>query len=93
MKLRVPENVRELIRSAHPHIKRKIRVALELLVSEPETGKVLRDELAGLRSYRLGRLQIIYRLQKPGLIDIVAIGPRKTIYEDTFRLLKRETEK
>jgi len=79
--------------AADPENHAGIRVALEVLVSEPETGKVLRDELTGLRSYRLGRLQIIYRLQKPGLIDIAAIGPRKTIYEDTFRLLKRETEK
>lgn len=42
MKLRVPQNVREFVRSAHPHIKRKIRVALELSQSEPEAGKVLR---------------------------------------------------
>jgi mRNA-degrading endonuclease RelE of RelBE toxin-antitoxin system len=93
MKLRVPLDVRELVKNAHPHIKRKIRVALELLQSEPEAGKVLRDELVGLRSYRLGRLRIIYRVMQPGIIDIVAIGPRKTIYEDTFRLLKRETKK
>jgi len=43
-----------------------------------------------LRSYRLGRLRIIYRVAKPGVIDIVAIGPRKTIYEETFRLVKRQ---
>jgi mRNA-degrading endonuclease RelE of RelBE toxin-antitoxin system len=43
-----------------------------------------------LRSYRLERLRIIYRIEKPGVIDIVAIGPRKTIYEETFRLVKRQ---
>jgi len=93
MKLRAPQNVRELLGSAHPHIKRKIRVTLQLLQSEPEAGKALREELVGLRSYRLGRLRIIYRVLKAGVIDIVAIGPRKTIYEETFRLIKRETKK
>jgi mRNA-degrading endonuclease RelE of RelBE toxin-antitoxin system len=86
-KLRVPEDVRKWVRGAHPHIKRKLHAALEYIQSEPEAGNALRDELLGLRSYRIGRLRIIYRAIKPGVIDIVAIGPRKTIYEETFRLL------
>jgi mRNA-degrading endonuclease RelE of RelBE toxin-antitoxin system len=88
-RLRVPEDVRSLIRGAHPDIKRKLRAALAQIRSEPETGKAVRDELSGLRSCRLGRLRIIYRISKSGVIDIVAIGPRKTIYEETFRLVKR----
>ena len=90
LKLRAPENVRKLLRSAHPHIKRKLRAALEHIQSEPEAGKALKDQLVGLRSYRLARLRIIYRISKSGVIDIVAIGPRKTIYEETFRLVKRQ---
>ena len=89
-RLRVPEDVRALIRGAHPDIKCKLRAALAQIQSEPETGKALRDELSGLRSYRLGRLRIIYRISKFGVLDIVAIGPRKTIYEETFRLVKRQ---
>jgi mRNA interferase RelE/StbE len=89
-RLRAPEDVRALIRGAHPGIKRKLRAALAQIQSEPETGKALRDELSGLRSYRLARLRIIYRISKSGVIDIVAIGPRKTIYEETFRLVKRQ---
>lgn len=90
MKLRASEHVRELIRGAHPHIKRKLRAALEHIQSEPEAGKVLRDELLGLRSLRIGRLRIIYRVAESGIIDIVAIGPRRTIYEETFSLVKRQ---
>lgn len=89
VKLRVPQDIRDLVGGAHPQIKRKLRAALEHIQSEPEAGKALRNELLGLRSYRLGRLRIIYRVSKPGVIDIVAIGPRKTIYEETFRLVKR----
>jgi mRNA-degrading endonuclease RelE of RelBE toxin-antitoxin system len=87
VKLRVPQDVRNWVSGAHPHIKRKLRAALEHIQSEPEAGKALRDELLGLRSYRIGRLRIIYRTRKPAVIEIVAIGPRKTIYEETFRLL------
>lgn len=92
MKLRVSAHVRELLRGVHPLIKRKLRAALEHIQSEPEAGKALRDELTGLRSLRIGRLRIIYRVEKPGVIDIVAIGPRKTIYEETFILVKKEQE-
>lgn len=90
MKLRASAHVRELLRGAHPLIKRKLRAALEHIQSEPEAGRALRDELTGLRSLRIGRLRIIYRVAKPGIIDIVAIGPRKTIYEETFMLVKKE---
>lgn len=92
VRLRVPHDVRYLIRGAHPHIKRKLRAALEHIQSEPEAGKALRDELLGLRSYRLGRLRVIYRAAKPGVIEIIAIGPRRTIYAETFRLVKRQRD-
>jgi mRNA interferase RelE/StbE len=42
-----------------------------------------------LRSFRVGRLRIIYRLAQNRQIEIVAIGPRKTIYEETYSLLRR----
>ena len=71
-------------------IKRKLRAGLEHIQLEPEAGKALRDELTGLRSLRIGRLRIIYRVEKPGIIDIAAIGPRKKIYEETFIRVKKE---
>ncbi len=51
--------------------------------------KLLRDELAGLRSFRVGRFRIIYRISGKKLIEIVVIGPRECIYEEIFRLLKK----
>ncbi|HHT9160038.1 MAG TPA: type II toxin-antitoxin system RelE family toxin, partial [Candidatus Brocadiaceae bacterium] len=53
-------------------------------------GKALKDELADLRSFRVGRFRVIYRISDQKLIEIVAIGPRENIYEETFRLLKRK---
>ncbi len=85
-KLRVPDNVTELIRHMHPHLKKKVKSSLQIILSDPETGKALKDELAGLRSFRVSRSIIIYRTTKKE-IEIIAIGPRENIYEETFRIL------
>jgi mRNA interferase RelE/StbE len=85
VKLKVPDFVATLIRNLHPHLKKKVKSSLQTIVSDPYSGKPLRDELAGLRSFRVGRFRIIYKK----LIEIVAIGPRECIYEETFRLLKK----
>jgi len=88
-RLRVPDETVDFLRSLHPEIKRKTRAALKLIASEPGTGKSLRDELKGLVTFRVGRFRIIYKVPSNGVIEIAAIGPRKTIYEETYRLLKK----
>lgn len=89
-KLKVPDNVAELIRNMHPHLKKKVKASLQAILSDPYSGKVLKDTLAGLRSFRVSRFRIIYKISDQKLIEIVAIGPRENIYEETFRLLKRK---
>jgi len=89
-RLRVPESVDELIRGLHPGLRRKVRAGLDGIREDPSVAKELRDDLAGLRSYGVGRFRIIYRVTARGLIELVAVGPRRTIYEETFRLLRRE---
>lgn len=88
-RLRVTEEVAAFLRSLHPEIKRKIRGALELVASDPASGKFLQDELQGLKSLKVGRFRIIYKEGSRGIIEVVAIGPRKVIYEETYRLLKK----
>jgi mRNA interferase RelE/StbE len=90
--LRVPEGVVGLIRNLHPLIKADIRVALHFLLQTPNGGKALKEELNGLRSYRIKRYRIIYRVVAPPekILEIVAIGPRKNIYEETFKIISRE---
>lgn len=88
-KIRVPHRIRELIRGMHPHLKRKIKASIGIILSNPNEGKVLKDGLAGLRSFRVGRLRIIYRVER-NIIEIVAVGPRERIYEETFLILKKE---
>ena len=89
--LRVPDEIVALIRGCHPKLKRKIRAGLRQIVTEPESDKSLKDELEGLKSYRISRFQIIYRISSKQIIDMVAVGPRKTIYEETYRIIKKES--
>ena len=89
-KLRVPDEGVTLIKGCHPQLKRKIRAGLGHIVTEPESGKSLKDELEGLKSYRISRFKIIYRISSKHIIDVVAVGPRKTIYEETYRIIKKE---
>jgi mRNA interferase RelE/StbE len=88
-KLRIPDEIAALIRSLHPFLKRKIRASLQTIVSDPHAGKALKDELIGLRSFRVGRLRIIYRISDKKEIEIIAVGPRDRIYEETLRIMKR----
>jgi len=82
-------NSQHKARSLHPEIKRKVKAAMKIIMSDPGAGKSLRDELEGLRSFRVGRFRIIYRMPSKRVIEIVAIGPRKSIYEETYRLLRK----
>ena len=91
LKLRVPIEIVGFIRGCHPQLKRKIRAGLQHIVTEPESGKSLKDELGGLKSYRISRFRIIYRISSKKIIDVIAIGPRKTIYEETYRIIKKES--
>jgi len=86
-RLRIPDDVAALIRGLHPDLKRRVRFALGDILADPEIGKPLRDEWAGLRSYRVSRLRIIYRVTRTA-IDIVALGPRRTIYRETWRRVR-----
>ncbi|MEW6365540.1 MAG: type II toxin-antitoxin system RelE/ParE family toxin [Acidobacteriota bacterium] len=88
-RVRIPAGIAELVRGLHPELKRKVRSALDEILRHPDGGKALKQDLAGLRSWRLGRIRIIYREQGTDVVDVVAIGPRRTIYEETIRLIRR----
>jgi len=93
LKLKIPNEVVKLIRGMHPHIKKKVRSALDDILNNPSSGKALRRELKGFSSFRVGRFRIIYSAASQGYIEIIAIGPRKVIYEETLRLIKKEGKK
>ena len=86
--LKTPSTVRNFIRSMHPHLKRKVRAALTEILDDPNCGKPLQGELKGFWSLRVGRYRIIYRPDNEGA-QIIAVGPRTTIYEETARHILR----
>ena len=89
-KLRVPDEIVGLIRNMHPHLKKKVKASLQLMLSNPHSGKGLRDELIGLKSFRVSKFRIIYRISSDKIIEVVAIGPRESIYEETLRILSKK---
>ena len=87
IRFKVSAEVAQLVRGLHPDIKRKVRAALDRLGSDGEAGKALQGDLKGLRSLRVARFRVIYRPSSRVIIEIVAIGPRDRIYEETMRLI------
>lgn len=87
-KLRAPDDVVTLLRSLHPNIKRKIKSGIKLILEDPNAGKALKSDLSGLYSLRIGKFRIIYKFLNSE-ITLIAIGPRKTIYEETLRLIQK----
>ena len=91
-RLRVPNHLAEFIRGLHPEINRKIKGSFKNIATEPNSGKPLKEELEGLRSFRVSRFRIVYRIAEPREIQIIAIGPRERIYEETYRLIRKESK-
>lgn len=90
--LKASDTIKSFLRHAHPELKRKLSEALHIILSDSHCGKTLKEELTGLRSFRLGKIRIIYSIRESGMLQIVAIGPRKSIYQETFRLIQRDSE-
>lgn len=88
--LRLAPDVQQAIRSLHPELKRRVRDALEGLLTAPAAGKMLTRELSGWRSLRVGRVRIIYR-EKGASVEVAAIGPRASIYLDVAVRLRPRT--
>ncbi|MBI2774179.1 MAG: type II toxin-antitoxin system RelE/ParE family toxin [Chloroflexi bacterium] len=66
-----------------------MREALAALRNEPALGEPLHRELNGLQRIRVGQLRLVYRRTGASL-EVVAIGPRKTIYVDLEREARGE---
>ena len=89
--IRATVEISAYIRSLHPALKKRIHDALDQLRLQPGEGKPLQRELKGYRSFRIGKFRIIYRVTMKE-IEVVAVGPRRTIYEETTRLMKKDAD-
>lgn len=72
----------DYLRHLSPLPKQKIKASMDTIADTPHLGKLLQRELSGLYSYRVGRYRIVYAIDEHRKeVNIVAIGPRETIYE------------
>ncbi len=76
----VSDGLKAQIRHLPPDLKRQVWEAVDDILKNPEAGKALSEDLAGYRSYRIGRYRLIYRIEEKRLV-LKAIGSRKDIYE------------
>ena len=91
-RIEIPRALRDLIRHLPPELKAKVKAALRSIADDPHRAKELRDELAGLRSYRIGRVRVICRIVG-SMVQIVALGPRADIYERAAAELSKSLRK
>jgi mRNA-degrading endonuclease RelE of RelBE toxin-antitoxin system len=91
-RLEIPRALRDLMRHLPPELKARVKAALRSIADAPHRAKELRDELAGLRSRRIGRFRIVYRIIGY-MAQIVALGPRADIYERAAAELSKTLRK
>ena len=85
----IPPRVAGAIRHLHPDLKRSVRQAIRALCADPACGEPLQKELEGYWKYRVRRFRIVYAIDRPSrIIRIVAVGPRRTIYEQAADQLR-----
>lgn len=87
-RLKLPRELADFVSGLPPVIKKKVRAGLEAILTNPQEGKPLREELAGLWTLRVGRFRIVYRIQD-SLLEIVAVGPRESVYQEAALRLSR----
>lgn len=81
--LDVDRETMALVRALPPARKSAIKAALTQIRRTPHAGKPLQNELKGLYAYRVGRLRIVYAVNRSERrVHVIAIGPRSTIYEN-----------
>ena len=81
-----------MVRRLHPDLKRKVRASLAAISQDPHVGKSLRDDSKACAAFVSARFRVVYGIaSQDRTVDIVAIGPRSRIYEETLRLIDRDS--
>ena len=85
----VPPQLADTIRHLSPAVKRDTKQALRILSRDPHAGLPLERELKGLWKYRIRSFRMVYRMvAEDRLIQVMAVGPRDTIYDVVRAFLK-----
>ena len=88
----IPPSVADVIRHLSPELKRSVKHAIRAIGSDPHCGDPLQKELEGYWKYRVRRFRIVYSIDRANrAIRIVAVGPRRTIYEQVAEQLRERS--
>jgi len=64
------------------HVRARVVLAIEELVTNPFAGIRLRGELDGLLRWRTGDYRIVYKIdEEKRLVVLLDVGPRNAIYD------------
>lgn len=86
----IPPHIAAVIRTLHPDLKQSIKSAIRAIAANPECCEPLQRELNGLRKYRVRRFRIVYAIeQKRRVIRLMAVGHRRTVYEELTDRIRR----
>lgn len=86
--------IADLTRRSPPDLKRGPREAMRAISENPALGDPLRRELQGYHKYRVRRFRIVYRLDRRAKsVAIVAVGHRRSIYEDAAAATRPRSER
>ena len=86
-RVRYTREASAILQKLHPTIKAAVRTGISEITKAPLLGRELQVELAGFRSFRVGRRRIIYKInEEESRIEIHYVGPRRDVYE-IFRAL------
>ena len=87
----IPAHVAATVRQLPPDLKRGIKQALRAISADPDAGEPLRRDLEGLLRYSVRRFRIVYRPDRTRrVIQVLAVGHRRDIYEQVADVLKRQ---
>ena len=91
----VPPEAEKQIKGLDPAVFQIIQNAVRKLKDSPQLGKPLTGSLGGLRSWKVSRYRIVYRLlEEKGAIVIAGAGIRKEGGKgDSYNFLQRLKEK
>jgi len=77
--VRLSRRAEKALLALDARLQERVKEAIRELAGSPLSGKKLKGEFEGLRSYRLGPLRIVYRFTKD-LLEVVFVDYRKDAY-------------
>ena len=85
----IPTAAADRIRHLPPDVKRGIKQAIRGICVDPARGEPLERELGEYRKYKVRRFRIVYQMDsEERTVRILAVGHRRTIYEDVVEQLR-----